>query len=628
MLGRGCKGRWVWRGQGEASGGESDLVERILASRGIAPGERGAFLEPSLRQLHEPSLMADMDRAAARMLEAVARRERITIYGDYDVDGVTATAILYHTLRTIDPMARVASYVPHRLEEGYGLNCAAIEAIAKGDGGGDGGGGGAGLIVSVDCGVTAVEPAKAAKAAGVDLIITDHHNPPAEGEAWPEAYAIVHPRRAGIRGGGGGEGVKTLAGASGSYPFGELSGAGVAYKLAWRLATMSCGTERVSEGLRALLLEMLAFAALGTVADAVPLVGENRVIARHGLGRVKHSKIEGLRALVEASGLAGENVDAEDAGFLLAPRLNACGRLGHAREAVELFTTATGDRAREIAAQLSALNDQRRAMERRMADQACELAEAAGMHRDDKRAIVLASPDWHAGVIGIVCSRLVERYHRPTILMQEMDGECHGSGRSIDGFSLHAALACCAGHLSSWGGHDMAAGLRLSAAKLGAFQEAFIAAANERLTPTDLTLALAIDARASVEELTERAVRRLELLEPFGRGNPRPRVLLEGLRIDEAPKLMGAGGKHLSLRVRGQGDGGAGGKPGRSLRLVAWNWGDKVEQFARGMTIRAVVGPKLNTWNGVTSVEGEIEDLDVREPEVVRVVEASVAEKV
>lgn len=603
MLGRGSKARWVWRNPGAASGGvgAGDLVERVLLARGIEAGAQGAFLEPSLRQLHEPSLMADMDRAAARMLEALKRRERITIYGDYDVDGVTATAILYHTLRAIDPAAQVESYVPHRLEEGYGLNRAAIEAIA---------GSGVGLIVSVDCGVTAVEPAKAAKAAGVDLIITDHHNTPAKGEAWPEAYAIVHPRRS----------VEGRA----AYPFGELSGAGVAYKLAWRLATMSCGTERVSEGLRAVLLEMLAFAALGTVADAVPLVGENRVIARHGLGRVKHSKVEGLRALVEASGLSGENVDAEDAGFLLAPRLNACGRLGHAREAVELFTTASGERAQEIAAQLSALNDQRRAMERRMADQACELAEAAGMHRDEKRAIVLASPEWHAGVIGIVCSRLVERYHRPTILMQEKDGECHGSGRSIDGFSLHAALACCAGHLSSWGGHDMAAGLRLSAAKLGAFQDAFIAAANEKLTPTDLTLVLAIDARASVEELTERAVRRLEMLEPFGRGNPRPRVLVEGLRIDESPKLMGTGGKHLSLRVRdvrGAGDGG-GGKPGRSMRLVAWNWGDKVEQFARGMTIRAVVGPKINSWNGVTSVEGEIEDLDVCEPGVVRVVEA------
>ena len=551
------------------------LVDRVLAARGIG-GDSGAFLDPTLRHLHDPSLIPDLDRAARRLLDALAAREPVAVYGDYDVDGVTATSILYHTLRAIAPDADVRTYVPHRVDEGYGLNSAALRQLAEG---------GARVVVSVDCGVTAVEPAQEALRAGLDLIITDHHNPPATMDALPRAFAVVHPRRP-----------------DSTYPFGDLCGAGVAYKLAWRLATMHCGAERVTPPLRELLLELLAFAALGAIADVVPLLGENRVIARFGLSRIKHSRITGLRALVEAAGLAGESVDTDHVGFVLAPRLNACGRMGHAREAVELFTTADADRAATIARELTRLNNERRSTEKAIVEQACDAAEHAGMTSPTRRAIVLADDRWHQGVIGIACSRLIDRYHRPTILLSRRDGECHGSGRSIDGYGLHAALERCSGHLTGFGGHDMAAGLRLPAASLAAFADAFIADAGERIDEARLTPSLWIDSDAALTDLTLEEVSRLERLAPFGQGNPKPRLLLRGVRIAAAPQAMGVGGKHLSVRV---------GDNSRMLRLVAWNWGDRAAALAAGQHADFVITPKINTWNGRSSVEGEVEDASI-----------------
>jgi single-stranded-DNA-specific exonuclease len=380
----------------------------------------------------------------------------------------------------------------------------------------------------------------------------------------------------------------------------------VAYKLAWRLVTMHCRSPRVTEAFRTLLLDLLAFAALGTIADVVPLTGENRVLARFGLSRIKQSPVEGLRALVEASGMAGESVDADDVGFRLAPRLNACGRMGHAREAVELFTTARGARAAEIARSLCRLNDQRRATEQQIADQAAAAAELAGMTGPDRRAIVLAHEEWHQGVVGIVCSRLVEQFCRPTILMQRRpDGQCHGSGRSIEDFSLHAALERCSSHLTGFGGHDMAAGVRVEGANLGAFTDAFIEIANGQIPPERLRPSVKFDCDASLEELTPPAVQMLDALAPFGMGNPRPRVRLPGLRLASRPECFGSAGKHLSLLVRGG---------GATLRMVAWNWAQRRDSLAAGMEIDAIVAPKLTNWSGRWSVEPEVEDVRVVAP--------------
>ncbi len=565
----------VWTPRAETAR-NAPLVQRVLAARGVLTGDAAeAFLNPKMAMLHDPSRMPGLDRAAQRILDAANAGQSIVIYGDYDVDGISASAILFHALRAIAPQARVQTYVPHRLEEGYGLNADSLQELIKQ---------GADLIISVDCGITAVEPARVVKQLGKDLIITDHHNLPAgDNPVLPDACALVHPRLPGS-----------------AYPFGELCGAGVAFKLAWRMMTLAAGTNKLPDHLRETLLELLGLTSLGVIADVVPLVDENRVIARWGLSRIKHSKLEGLRALVEASDLAGENVKADDVGFKLGPRLNACGRMGHAREAVELLTTATGQRAIAIAEQLSRQNDQRRASERAIFQQAVELAEAAGMTGPDRRAIVLAHADWHPGVVGIVCSRLVEKFHRPTILLREHEGICHGSGRSIDGFSLHAGLHACSKHLTKYGGHDMAAGLTLSRDSLDAFTHAFTTHAYGAITPADLVAKHRYDTVASIDEISVASVAQLEKLAPFGRDNPFVRLRVEGARVSARPQLLGTTGKHLTFAVSTR---------GAAMRCVAWNWADRIMQIPHGATIDLLATPKISSWNGRTSAELEVVDV-------------------
>ncbi len=571
-------------------GGVSPLVARVLASRGMVdPVEVQSFCNPSLRQMHDPSLMPGLDRAAARILDGVSRGEKVVIYGDYDVDGLCAAAILFHTLKMLGgPGARVETYVPHRLDEGYGLHADAMEQIA---------GSGARLVVSVDCGVTGFEAAERARALGMDLVITDHHALPGEDRGLPRAHSVVHPR---------------LRGEDGAmYPWGELCGAGVAFKLAWRLATMHQGSERVSAAVRDLLLEMLGLAALGTIADVVPLQGENRIIARFGLAHLKRSRLAGVRALLEASGLSGgegpgEEIDSERAGFALAPRLNACGRMGHAKDALEMLTVAPLERARAIARELNHHNTERRETEQRIFEQACEAAERAGMTGPGCRAIVLADERWHAGVVGIVCSRLIGKYHRPTLLLQRGAESCHGSGRSIDGFNLHAGLASCADLLEKFGGHDMAAGLVVRNERMGAFAARFVEAANAVVSPEMLTPALRVDAEASIDELDPWAVKQLNALGPFGRGNPRPCVVLRGVRVLRDAEAMGKNGAHLQVQVC-DGD-----RAGRALRLVGWRWGDRRSALRAGVEIDAAVHPKVSVWNGLERVEGELCDVAAR----------------
>ncbi len=580
--------------------GVEPLVARLLLSRGLGrPDLARAFVVPSLKELHDPESLPGCDIAAQRLLQGLDLGEPVVIYGDYDTDGITATAILYHMLKALSPDADVRTYVPHRLDEGYGLNEHAIAELADA---------GAKLIVSVDCGITAVEPARAARTRGVDLIITDHHNMPGERREddpdhpppeFPEAFAIVHPRL-------------PVDDGREPYPFGELCGAGVAFKLAWRLAVLANGGERrVSESMRALLLDLTALAGLGTIADVVPLRDENRLLARFGLQRFKSTELLGLHALLDASGLLGESVDAEDAAFKLAPRLNACGRMGHAAAAVELLTTADQDRALDIARSLNAMNTERRATERRISEQAAELAVDAGMTHAGRRAIVLAHEDWHPGVVGIVCSRLVEKFHRPVILAQRCpDGVVKGSGRSIDGFNLHAALHACAEHLTTFGGHDMAAGLSMHADRFERFVAAFCDFADAAIDDELLSPRLAIDCEARLDELTGRCVDQLELLGPFGRETPNPAVVLRGLAVRDC-RTMGAAGAHLDLRVEDPSahTPGAGWAP--RLRLVGWNMADADAPVRVGVRIDAVVRPKLNRFNGSARVEGEIVDLAV-----------------
>ncbi len=606
----GMVGRWIGPGITENATGDEPsialarelgiepLTARVLAVRGWTdPVAARSFIDPKLAALHDPSLLPGCDRAAARMLDAARSGEPIAIYGDYDVDGVTATVILTRMLRHLAPNCDVRTYVPDRETEGYGLNAAALRDLADA---------GAGLIVSVDCGITAVEPARAAIDAGIDLIITDHHNIPGEETgvidpaALPEAYTLVHPRLTWERLGSDARAVEP-------YPWGELCGAGVAFKLAWRLAVMAGGGEgRVDAETRELLMDLLALAGLGTIADIVPLEDENRLIARFGLAKLKHTSVTGMDALLEVSGLAGESVDAEAAGFMLGPRLNACGRMGHAREAVELLLTDDAERARELAEHLDAQNRSRQSTERGIAKQAAELAEAAGMTGTGRRAIVLADESWHAGVVGIVCSRLVGLFHRPVVLLRRENGECRGSARSIDGYSIHAGLSACADYLTRFGGHDMAAGLALESAKLDRFIDALCAHADEHVSDDMLVPRVRVDCGATLDELSPNAVRELDRLGPFGRANPKPAILVSGVRVTEAA-TMGRSNTHLRLRISAT-EGRANGRFG-GMKLVGWNWAERVGQVRVGDVIDCVIRPKLNVWQGRVSVEGEVVDL-------------------
>ncbi|MHC4810507.1 MAG: single-stranded-DNA-specific exonuclease RecJ, partial [Planctomycetota bacterium] len=535
--------------------------------------------------LHPPALLPGADAAAERIVAAVRAGERIAIYGDYDVDGMTATAILTHVIRRLRPDADLMSYVPHRLEEGYGLNAPALEQLAAE---------GVRLVVTVDCGITARSEVAVGRAAGLDLIVTDHHElPPGGAEAMPEAI-LVHPRLPGS-----------------AYPNGDLCGAGVAFKLAWRIAQVWAGSDLVGQVARQALVEVLPLAALGTIADVVPLVGENRILTRFGLQTIKASPIEGLRALIEASGLMGQDIDDERAGFVLAPRLNACGRLGHARDAVRLLCDATGEEAARIAGMLARLNAERQKTERGITEQAAAMAESEGMTGDDRRAIVLADAQWHPGVVGIVCSRLVERFGRPVVLLQRGDdGMLKGSARSIDGYSIHAGLEACSAHLERFGGHEAAAGLTLRAERFEAFREALLRHAGEHIRPEQLVPSLRMDVDAVLRELTPEAVRAVRRLGPFGRGNPRPVVRLGGVQITDA-RRMGGDLRHLSLEIRDPRDGAGGGR----LRAVWFGGGEHAAALVPGRRIDLAVEPRVDRWRGRERVEAHVRDVRLMDRE-------------
>jgi len=580
MLTAGTRKNWVFRENETdipALSGHHPLLSRLLAQRGLTtPGDADRFLKPRLTHLDNPADLPGCAAAATRLAQAVCDQQPVVIYGDYDVDGVTASAILWHTLKALGH-EEVTTYVPHRLDEGYGLNAEAFTQFADTDR--------KPLVVSVDCGITAVDVAAHVKALGVELIITDHHH--FDPDNLPDAVALVHPE---------------LEDADDPSP---LCGAGVAFKLAWQTARTYHDTERLPADLQSLLLDLLAFAALGTIADVVPLVGENRIITVHGLSRIKSTGFLGLNALIDAAELRAEKVDAYHVGFVLGPRLNACGRMGHAKEAVTLMTDASRAQARELANFLTKENDRRRRTERRIVQQAKAMVEAEGHAADDRRAIVLAHEDWHPGVIGIVASRLVETYHRPAVLLgiDTEKNEAKGSARSIDAVDLHAAIAASAAtHCTRFGGHAMAAGLSLPPEKLDVFREALIDAVNAVLPAEGLVPTVKIDAEIELRDCGLELFRRLESLAPFGRSNPKPRLLVRGAITARPAQRMGGEGKHLSVSLRDD--------HGNGLRAVGFGLGDLADDLPGGITVDLVFQPKTNTWRGVTSPELHL--LDIR----------------
>jgi len=570
-LPQGLTRRWALpANNADTTGG---LLERVLAARGYTdPDTRDAFLKGSLNDLPNPETLPGCTQAANTLLQATNNGTPITIYGDFDVDGITATAILWHTLHAINPNVDLQSYIPHRLQEGYGLNADALRQLAAA---------GRKLIVTVDCGVTALKEAALAKELGLELIITDHHTLHAT-DPLPEAAAIVHP------------GLPDA-----NYAFTELAGAGVAWKLALLTAQQHVGAPKVTDTLRDTLMDCLALAALGTVADVMPLIDENRRIVSVGLRHIGSCAIPGVQALIRACTKPGERVDAETVGYRIGPRLNAAGRLDHAREAVELLTTATDDNAPSLAKALDKLNITRQQMVRTLTDEAIDAAKAAGMTAPDQRIIVLTgtSDTWHRGILGITCSRLAEQFNRPVIMLrQESDadgGGLGGSSRSVTGFNLYKALEHCSDLLGEWGGHPMAAGLSLQAENLDVFIEQISAWANDHIEEAALTPTITVDCLAQTGDLDDNSVGMLDQLAPFGRGNPRPRVLLKSAVIRKS-RLFGKqdAKHHVSLTLD------VGTTRRQLLDAVWWSAKQHIDELAVGVEVDVVGAVAIDSYTG------------------------------
>ncbi|MCY2964080.1 MAG: single-stranded-DNA-specific exonuclease RecJ [Planctomycetota bacterium] len=539
----------------------SPILAQVLTARGYETAESArGFLDSKLTELHDPELLPGISEAADRVVAALKSNRKIVIYGDYDVDGVTSTALLWHCLKLAG--GTVEYYLPHRLEEGYGLNCEALEKLHAADP--------QSLVVSVDCGICSVVEAARARELGLELIITDHHEMDA---TLPDAAVLVHPRLPGSK-----------------YPFGELCGVGVAFKLAWAVCARLGDGKKAEPRMREFLLAAIGLAAIGTVADVVPLVGENRVLVRYGLGALRERASLGLRALFGVTKLEEKKLfEAEDVGFALAPRINAAGRLGQARLAVEL-----------LASYLDEQNKTRQTVERRMVKQAKELV-AEHPEWATHPALVLAHYEWHAGIIGIVASRIAEHYQKPTVLiaLNAQDGMGQGSARSFAGYDLHAGLASCSQHLTKFGGHQAAAGLRISADLIDEFRLAFCEKAGT-FTASPRDLELQIDAEIRLAELTVQAVTELERLGPFGRSNPRPVFVSTRVELAEPPRTMGEGDRHLSLRLRHY---------GKVLRAVAFGRGEWAAEIAAAPGPLSIsFAPVINRFRGQQNVELQLMD--------------------
>nr|WP_246559438.1 single-stranded-DNA-specific exonuclease RecJ [Geoanaerobacter pelophilus] len=535
-------------------------LARVLVNRGITTAAAAAaYLSPSLAGLHEPLLLRDMDRAVARLSQARLNGELVCIYGDYDVDGITSVALLVSFFREVG--ISVTYHIPRRLEDGYGLSTEGISRIASQ---------GATVVVSVDCGVTAVEEARLAASLGIDLIITDHHTP---GDTLPEAYAVINPLRPGC-----------------DFPFKGIAGVGVAFNLLMalrrRLREDGLFKHRPEPDLKA----YLDLVALGTIADVVPLQDENRILTRIGLKVLETSSRPGITALKEVASVSGE-VSCSSVGFRLAPRLNAAGRLEDAALGVELLLSTDLTEARRIAAELDASNAERQAVEKAILQSALQMI-AESPEMANRRSIVLASAEWHPGVIGIVASRIVDIFHRPTVLISLEQGSGRGSGRSIPGFHLYQALHACTDHLLRFGGHRQAAGLAIDESALASFVEHFDEVTAGELSEEDLVPELLIDSELCPGDISVDLAEKVAALHPFGMGNPEPLFLVRNLRVADARVLKETHIK-LVLQVAGR-------------RLEAIGFGMAGRTLPECIDIAAQL--QINVWNGRANLQLRIKD--------------------
>ena len=549
------------------------VLAQLMICRGLDdPARARAFLDPKLSGLRDPDELPGVAEAADCIMDAAQANRKIIVFGDYDADGMCATAILYRCLSLVG--ANVGYYIPSRLSEGYGLNEQALRQLAAE---------GAQLIVTVDCGIASLHEAKTARALGLELIVTDHHNLQKE---LPEAVAIVHPRLPGHE-----------------YPFAGLCGAAVAFKLAWALCQRASQSQKVEVRFRDFLLTAVGVAALATVADVVPLLDENRILVRHGLASLQGRSPLGLAKLITITNLIKKpTLDSEDLAFTLAPRLNAAGRLGQAQMGVELLVTDSDERATTLAEYIQELNVQRDSVERSVYRSAHKQA-INDFDPENDAALVLADHGWHAGVIGIVAGRLADKYHRPVILISLDELGVNpgiGSGRGAGVLNLSAAFAHCAQYLKSHGGHAAAAGLRIDAAQLDAFRTEFCEYATDTIPAEDRVPKIQIDAETPLSALTLKSVGQMERMAPFGHENPRPTLCTTGVALAGEPRQMGSGNRHLSLKLK---------QHNVALRAVAFGrgeWAADLSKLERPFDI--AFRPVINTFGGRRSVELHLVD--------------------
>ncbi len=542
----------------------SPVVAKLLCQRGLSDPELAdRFLNPALGHLHDPMLLKDMDVAVERILAAIARKEKIAIHGDYDVDGVTSTVILRRALELLG--ADVMHFIPERLKDGYGLQPVAIERLHAD---------GVALVISVDCGIRGAEAGRRARELGVDLIITDHHEPDAE---LPPALAVINPKRADC-----------------TYPDKYLAGVGVALKLVQALCRRT-GRDKLMPG-------FIKVAAIGTLADVVPLVGENRVIAKLGLDLLTRGPHKvGLRALIDVCGLTGKTIDSYHIGFMLAPRVNAAGRMSTPDIAARLFLAddeALAEEVRQLALQLDGENVKRQEEEAEILAQARKIV-TTDPEVGARSILVVAGEGWHRGVIGIVASKLMDAFHRPAIVLSVEDGIAHGSCRSFSRFDMLGALERCAHLLTRFGGHKQAAGLTLDASRIRELRLAVNDVADETLGPEDLMPRLRIDGGLAFREITGGVAAGIMSLAPFGAGNPRPVFAARGVEIIDGPRKLKE--RHLKMSLK---------QEGRIFRAVAWRAAERHDFLSEHKAALDVAfSLEQNQYNGNTYVELTLADL-------------------
>lgn len=564
------KTKGVALGQGEKEGETqklAELVSLLLANRKIlSKDDARCFLQSQLPDLHDPFLMNGMKQAAERTVRAINDGESITVFCDYDVDGVTSAAFLVHFFRDLG--VDVRHYLPERKTEGYGLNLKAVEKIKDE---------GSSLIITADCGITAIAEARFARELGMDLIITDHHQVSEEG--LPEAIAVLNPHREDCK-----------------YPYSFLAGVGLAFKLATAVRSLLHREGRPKESLPN-LKQHLDLIALGTIADVAPLTGENHILVRCGLEVARNTKKPGLSALKEVSGVTGK-IDPTAVGFALGPRLNAVGRLGKADSGFHLLTAQEYAAALELARSLDDANDERKELQRRDVEEAeYLLSRSEGAAKGP--VIVLASENFHSGVIGIVAGRIAEKYYRPTVLIALDEGVGKASARSIPSFNLHKAFTECSEHLLQFGGHAYAAGMTIENEKIDGFRKAINAVGERILRADDLIPEIRIDSALSIKDANLNAFKALELLEPCGAGNPSPVFIFEKVQV-QALRNMGDEGQHVRFRAV---------QNGLAITAIGFNLSSEMEQLPANAAVDMVCKLMINDWGGTRKVELKIEDI-------------------